>query len=132
MNGLLVPGPSTLTIAVKDCRGQAQTSTSITFTPIATDEQFHMLGLEATQVVQNIPSSVPLVANKPTFVRVYLRVSGGTPSITGVRGTLVAYRPANSSATSVCRSPAASNPRMPSRSTTRSTSRPGAASSLRA
>ena len=96
MNGLLVPGTSTLTIAVKDCRGQAQTSTSITFTPIATDEQFHMLGLEATQVVQNIPSSVPLVADKPTFVRVYLRVSGGTPSITSVRGTLVAYRPANS------------------------------------
>lgn len=96
MNGLLVPGASTLTIAVKDCRGTAQTSASITFTPIATDEQFHMLGLEATQVVQNIPSSVPLVAGKPTFVRVYLRVSGGTPSITGVRGTLVAYRPANS------------------------------------
>ena len=96
MNGLLVPGTSTLTVAVKDCRGTAQTSTGITFTPIATDERFHMLGLEATQVVQNIPSSVPLVTDKPTFVRVYLRVSGGTPSITGVRGTLVAYRPANS------------------------------------
>jgi hypothetical protein len=96
MNGLLVPGPSTLTVAVEDCRGTAQTSTSITFTPIAADARFHLLGLEATQVVQNIPSSVPLVADKPTFVRVYLRVSGGTPKITGVRGTLVAYRPANS------------------------------------
>ena len=96
MNGLLVPGPSTLTVAVKDCRGTAQTSAGITFTPIATDEQFHLLGLEATQVLQNIPPSVPLVADKPTFVRVYLRVSGGTPKVTGVRGTLVAYRPANS------------------------------------
>jgi hypothetical protein len=55
-----------------------------------------MMGLEATQVLQNIPPSIPLVADKPTFVRVYLRVSGGTPKITGVRGTLVAYRPANS------------------------------------
>ena len=96
MNGLLVPGPSTLTVAVKDCRGTAQVSAGITFTPIATDEQFHLLGLEATQVLQNIPPSVPLIADKPTFVRVYLRVSGGTPKITGVRGTLVAYRPANS------------------------------------
>ena len=96
MSGLLVPGPSTLTVAVKDCRGTAQTAADITFTPIAPDERFHMLGLEATQVLQNIPTSVPLVADKPTFVHVYLRVSGGTPSITGVRGTLVAYRPANS------------------------------------
>jgi len=96
MNGLLVPGLSTLTVDVKDCKGTAQASTPITFTPIATDEQFHVLGFEATQVVQNIPPSVPLVADKPTFVRVYLRVTGGTPKITGVRGTLVAYRPANS------------------------------------
>ncbi|MEO5819919.1 MAG: hypothetical protein ABIT71_05395 [Vicinamibacteraceae bacterium] len=97
VGGLLVPGPSTLTVAVTDCRGTAQTAANITFTPIAPDEQFHVLGLEATQVLQNIPSSVPLVADKPTFVRVYLRVSGGTQKITGVRGTLVAYRPANSS-----------------------------------
>jgi hypothetical protein len=96
VGGLLVPGPSTLTVAVKDCRGAAQTSAGITFTPIATDEQFHVLGFEATQVLQNIPPSVPLVADKPTFARVYLRVSGSTPKVTGVRGTLVAYRPANS------------------------------------
>lgn len=96
INGLLVPGPSTLTIGVADCFGSAQRSVSITFTPIATDATFHMLGLEATQVVQNIPSSVPLVADKPTTVRVYFRVSGSTPVITGVRGRLTAYRPADS------------------------------------
>lgn len=96
MSGLLVPGPSTLTVAVSDCRGTAQRSVSITFTPIATDAKFHVLGLEATQVVQNIPSSVPLVADKPTVVRVYLRLSGSTPAVTGVRGRLAAYRPANS------------------------------------
>jgi hypothetical protein len=97
MNGLLVPGLSTLTVAVKDCKGQAQASVvNILFTPIATDEQFHVLGLEATQAIQNIPSSVPLVATKPTTVRVYLRVSGSTSTVNQVRGTLFAFRPANS------------------------------------
>ena len=96
VHGLLVPGLSTLTVAVKDCRGSAQASVSINFTPIATDERFHVLGFEATQVIQNIPSGVPLIADKPTVVRVYLRVTGSTPQITNVRGTLFAYRPANS------------------------------------
>ncbi len=97
MNGLLVPGLSTLTVAVKDCKGSAQaTVDNILFTPISTDEQFHVLGLEATQAIQNIPSSVPLVAEKPTTVRVYLRVSGSTSTVKNVRGTLFAFRPANS------------------------------------
>src|SRR4029453_13388199 len=96
MNGLLVPGTSTLTVAVRDCRGAAQEAVIINFTPIATDAGFHVLGLEAPQVLQNIPMGVPLVADKPTVVRVYLRLSGSTPTITGVRGKLTAYRPANS------------------------------------
>ena len=96
ISGLLVPGPSTLTVTVQDCHGTAQRSVGITFTPIATDARFHVLGFEPTQVVQNIPNGVPLVADKPTVVRVYLRLSGSTPAITGVRGRLAAYRPANS------------------------------------
>lgn len=96
MNGLLVPGPSTLTVAVKDCHGNAQASTNINYAPIAADERFHVLGFEATQAVQNVPSSVPLVADKPTLVRVYLGATGSTSRITGVRGTLFAYRPLNS------------------------------------
>jgi hypothetical protein len=95
MNGLLVPGPSTLTVAVKDCHGDAQASVNINYSPIAPDERFHVLGFEATQVVQNVPSSVPLVANKPTLVRVYLSATGSTSRVTGVRGTLFAYRPLN-------------------------------------
>jgi hypothetical protein len=96
MNGLLVPGFSVLTVAVKDCKGSAQAAVNINFTPIASDEAFRVLGLEAVQAVQNVPSSVPMVADKPTVVRVYLKVTGSTPAVDNVRGTLFAYRPANS------------------------------------
>jgi hypothetical protein len=96
MNGLLTPGTNTLTVAVKDCHGSAQASVTINYSPIAADERFHVLGFEATQVVQNIPSSVPVVADKPTLARVYLSVTGSTSEVTGVRGTLFAYRPLNS------------------------------------
>jgi hypothetical protein len=96
MNGLLVPGTSTLTVAVEDCYGSAQASVIIDYSPIAPDERFHVLGFEATQVVQNVPSSVPLVADKPTLVRVYLSVTGSTSVVRRVRGTLFAYRPLNS------------------------------------
>jgi hypothetical protein len=96
MNGLLTPGSNTLTVKVEDCRGSAQTSVTINYTPIAADERFHVLGFEATQVVQNVPSSVPVIADKPTLVRVYLNVTGATNQVTGVRGTLFAYRPLNS------------------------------------
>jgi hypothetical protein len=96
MNGLLTPGSNTLTVATADCHGSAQASVSISYSPIASDERFHVLGFEATQVVQNVPSSVPVVADKPTLVRVYLNVTGSTSQISGVRGTLFAYRPLNS------------------------------------
>ena len=96
MNGLLAPGSNTLTVATKDCHGSAQTSVAINYSPIAADERFHVLGFEATQVVQNVPSSVPVVADKPSLVRVYLNVTGSTSEVTGVRGTLFAYRPLNS------------------------------------
>jgi hypothetical protein len=95
MNNLLVPGPSTVTVAVKDCHGTAQAAVGINFTPIAADEVFHTLGFEVTQAIQNVPGSVPLVAGKPTLVRVYLNVTGGTTRVTGVRGKLIAFRPAN-------------------------------------
>jgi len=96
MNGLLIPGANVLTVAITDCHGSAQASVAITYSPIAADERFHVLGFEATQVVQNVPSSVPVVADKPSLVRVYLNVTGSTSQITGVRGTLFAYRPLNS------------------------------------
>ncbi len=95
INGLLVPGVSTLTITVKDCHGTTQTSLVLNYVPIAADEHFNILGFETTQVVQNVPGSVPLVADKPTMVRVYLNTIGSTPKIDHVRGTLYAYRPLN-------------------------------------
>ncbi|HEX3418119.1 MAG TPA: hypothetical protein VHT21_17200 [Stellaceae bacterium] len=96
VNGLLVPGSSTLTVAVKDCHGTAQASTTITLTPIASDERFHILGFDTTQAISNVPGSVPLIADKPTMVRVYLNSTGSTARITGVRGRMSAYRPVNS------------------------------------
>ena len=95
MNGLLVPGANTLTITIKDCHGTAQTSLVVNYIPIAADEHFNILGFETTQVIQNVPGSVPLVADKPTMVRVYLNTIGSTPKIDHVRGTLYAYRPLN-------------------------------------
>lgn len=99
MNELLIPGANTVTVAIKDCFGSAQTSAIVTYTPIASDERLHVLGIEATQVVQNVPSSVPLVANKSTMVRVYAYVTGSTPTLSGVHGTLFAYRGLNNGQT---------------------------------
>ncbi|HKR84775.1 MAG TPA: hypothetical protein VJS37_11405, partial [Terriglobales bacterium] len=99
MNELLIPGTNTVTVAIKDCFGNAQTSSAVIYQPIASDERLHVLGIEATQVIQNVPSSVPLVAGKPTMVRVYAYVTGSTPTIGGVHGTLFAYRALNNGQT---------------------------------
>ena len=99
MNGLLFPGTNTVTVAIKDCFGSAQSSVLVTYQPIAANEGLHILGIEATQAIQNIPSSVPLVAGKPTMVRVYANVTGSTPSISGVHGTLYAYTALNNGQT---------------------------------
>jgi len=95
MTEFLFPGIDTVTIAVRDCFGTAHATVTVVFAPIAADERFHVMGFEATQVVQNVPSSVPLIANKPTLVRVYLQASGSTSTVVNVRGTLFAYRPLN-------------------------------------
>jgi hypothetical protein len=99
MNELLIPGTNTVTVAIKDCFGSAQTSAAVIYAPIASDERLHVLGIEATQVIQNVPSSVPLVAGKPTMVRVYADVTGSTPTVSGVHGTLFAYRALNNGQT---------------------------------
>jgi hypothetical protein len=99
MNGLLFPGANTVTVAIKDCFGSAQNSASVFYQPISADEGLHILGIEATQVIQNVPSSVPLIANKSTMVRVYANVTGSTPSISGVQGTLFAFRATNNGQT---------------------------------
>ena len=95
MSGLLFPGTNTLTVAVNDCRGSATASATISYFPIAAGARFHVLGFKATQAVQNIPSSVPLIVDKPTLVRVYLKAEGSTSQINAVRGTLFGYRPLN-------------------------------------
>src|SRR5262249_17315163 len=96
VGGLLVEGTSTLTVAVQDCHGSAQAAVTIEYTPIAADERFNVLGFEATQAIQSLPDSIPLVADKPTLVRVYLNVLGSTSTVNSVRGTLIGYRPLNS------------------------------------
>jgi hypothetical protein len=50
------------------------------------------MGMEITQVVQSIDNAQPLIAGKPTIVRVYLNIEG-PPSLADVSGILSAYRP---------------------------------------
>ena len=99
VNGLLFPGSNTVIVAVKDCFGNAQVGTIVVFSPIAADERLHVMAFEATQVVQNVPSSIPLVANKSTLVRVYVNATGSTPAINNLRATLFAFRPLNNEQT---------------------------------
>jgi hypothetical protein len=45
-----------------------------------------VVGIEVVQCVQRSDNSIPLIAGKPTLVRVYVR--GGRTGLSGVRGTL--------------------------------------------
>ncbi|MBC7771147.1 MAG: thrombospondin type 3 repeat-containing protein, partial [Pyrinomonadaceae bacterium] len=64
----------------------------------AVQPDFTWLGLEVTQGIQNIANAVPIVAQKPTFVRGYARSSLGaypnvTATLTGVRQSTGAALP---------------------------------------
>src|SRR5262249_53957670 len=73
--------------------GTAETSRTVVYSPIVSGTRFKLLGIEITQATQDLRDSVPLVANKPTMVRVYLAVTGPTTSIAGVSGVITATHP---------------------------------------
>lgn len=88
----LIPGKNTVIVTVRNCRGAVRVLRDVVFTPIASGARFIYLGREVVQATQDMQHSVPLVADKPTVVRVYL-AARGTPSITNVTGVLTAKRP---------------------------------------
>lgn len=93
INGVLFPGRNSVSLRVESCAGSSTDSSVVVFNPIAPGTGFKLLGLEINQATQDSSNSVPLVADKPTLVRVYLSVTGPTASINEVSGALTASRP---------------------------------------
>ncbi|MGH9766918.1 MAG: hypothetical protein ACREAB_05725, partial [Blastocatellia bacterium] len=92
VNELLFPGVNTITVAAQNCHGAGSISRIITFAPIASDARIVFLGLEITQAIQDLNNSVPIIADKRTLVRVYLRGEGAS-EIRNVSGALTGCRP---------------------------------------
>jgi len=93
VDGALFKGSNGLTLVARNCRGSGSTTTSITFAEIAKGTKFVVTGLEITQAIQTLANSVPLIADKRTVARLYLRVDGPTTSIANVSADLTGHRP---------------------------------------
>jgi hypothetical protein len=93
VNSALFSGRNLVTVEVRNCAGVGTVSAVVFFNPIAPGTGFKLVGLEVNQATQTLNNSVPLIANKPTVVRVYLNVTGPTASIGEVGGALIASRP---------------------------------------
>ncbi len=93
VQGMLFPGRNTVTVNARNCNGVGQSSAIMIYGPVAEGTRFIFMGLEITQAIQDMSNSVPLIANKRAFVRVYLRAEGPTGEILNVSGTLTASRP---------------------------------------
>jgi hypothetical protein len=115
IDGLLFPGPNTVTLAVRNCAGGMQVAKAVTLTPIDARTHIKLMGIEVTQAVQDMDNAVPLIAGKRTFVRVYLRTEGPTTEIHNLSGALKACRPRDTAPT-VC---GGSLPDLPSLNVTR-------------
>lgn len=55
------------------------------------DPNLAITHIEVTQAIQDENNDVPLIANKPTFIRVYVRCDTGCTSVPNVMGTLRGY-----------------------------------------
>ena len=93
VTGALLPGDNNISIKVRNCAGQGADDGIVNFTPIATGTGFKVLRVEVNQVTQDFQNSVPLVADKPTIVRVYLSLTGPATSLGGITGAITATRP---------------------------------------
>lgn len=70
------------------CHGEVEAHLDLTITHAAMPASAHITfdGMEVTQAIQDMSLSVPLVAAKPTFVRVY--VSGTVAGVSSINGLL--------------------------------------------
>src|ERR1035437_8827391 len=92
-DGFLFPGVNQLAITVTDCYGSTTTTRTIEYDPTDPSTRLQVMGIEITQAIQDLHSSVPMIADKRTFARVYVRSEGPTTEIRNVTGWLRACRP---------------------------------------
>ena len=87
----LFPGTNIVTITAQNCFGVGQASVNVNYMPVAAGTMLKLLGMEITQATQDVNNSVPLVAGKPTGVRLYFSTNGTGP-ISNVRADISGYR----------------------------------------
>ena len=88
----LFPGANNVTLAVHNCHGTGQAGTTVNYAPVANGTLIRLIGMEITQATQDTLNSVPLIAGKPTVVRLYFTTTGGTTAINDVRGDISGFR----------------------------------------
>jgi hypothetical protein len=92
VNDMLFPGANTVMLAVHNCHGTTQTGTTVNYMPVANGTVVKLIGMEITQATQDSINSVPLIAGKPTVVRLYFTTTGAPAVINDVRGDISGYR----------------------------------------
>lgn len=85
---ILLPGENDLELTITNCFDSASAQLQKTYVPLPATPEYTVLGVEVTQSVQDLQNTVPLIAGKRTFVRIYLQVTDGTPTLTNVSGAL--------------------------------------------
>ena len=88
----LFPGTNIVTVTAQNCFGTGQASAIVNFMPVAGGTMLKLLGMEITQATQDLNNSVPLVAGKPTGVRLYFSTTGGMAPISNVRADISGFR----------------------------------------
>jgi hypothetical protein len=88
----LFAGTNTITVTAHNCHGSGSASTTVTYTPVPDGTTVKLLRMEITQATQDANNSVPLIAGKPTVVRLYFATTGSPATINGVRGDITGYR----------------------------------------
>ena len=92
MGGILFPGTNMVTVKIQNCHSMTSDSRTVNFNPIATGTRFNFLGMDVTQAIQDMSHSVPHIADKRTFVRVYFNLTGPTNQLNEVSGVLSVYK----------------------------------------
>jgi hypothetical protein len=90
---MLTPGTNGVSVQMTNCKGGGSTASVVIYKPIAAGTSVKVLGMEVTQATQTLFNNIPMVAGKPTILRLYMSVEGPTTTITGVSGELSASRP---------------------------------------
>ncbi len=93
---MLFAGANTVGVTIANCRGSNDAAKPVTFHVVSPTTRFKLLHMEVTQATQTMIGSVALIADKPTVVRAFLRITGQTDAIRNVGGVLTAVRPGGS------------------------------------